>query len=217
MMAGEMRVMRKSLMLILAGLAMAASMVVSGCSNPELERAQSRSKVALKGEFLTENPDVINFPIRIVLAIDCSGSMMGSDPDHSRIDAAWDFIQEYIDYESVKFDVMLWNNTVRGTTGGFTRDLDVLRNVLYSYNNTSLTNYQTAIQTAEQHFLAEIAAMRNDNAQSANIARMKCIVLFFSDGMPDPGGAVVINEIYNTLEDMEEHQIGRASCRERVS
>lgn len=207
MMAREMRVMRKSLMLILAGLAMAASMMISGCSNPELERAQSRSKVALKGEFLTENPDVINFPIRIVLAIDCSGSMMGSDPDHSRIDAAWDFIQEYIDYESVKFDVMLWNNTVRGTTGGFTRDLDALRTVLYSYNNTSLTNYTTAIQTAEQHFLAEIAAMRNDNAQSANIARMKCIVLFFSDGMPDPGGAVVINEIYNTLEDMEEHLV----------
>jgi len=207
MMAGEMRVMRKSLMLIFAGLVIAASMVISGCSNPELERAQSRSKVALKGEFLTENPDVINFPIRIVLAIDCSGSMMGSDPNHSRIDAAWDFIQEYIDYESVKFDVMLWNNTVRGTTGGFTRDLDALRTVLYSYNNTSLTNYTTAIQTAEQHFLAEIAAMRNDNAQSANIARMKCIVLFFSDGMPDPGGSVVINEIYNTLEDMEEHLV----------
>lgn len=202
-MAGEMRVMRKSLMLILAGLAMAASMVVSGCSNPELERAQSRSKVALKGEFLTENPDVINFPIRIVLAIDCSGSMMGSDPDHRRIDAAWNFIQEYIDYESVKFDVMLWNNTVRETTGGFTRDLDALRSVLDRYNNTSLTNYTTAIQTAEQHFLAEIAAMRNDNAQSANIARMKCIVLFFSDGMPDPGGSTVINGIYNAIDNME--------------
>jgi hypothetical protein len=207
MMAGEMRVMRKSLMLILAGLVVAASMVISGCSNPELERAQSRSKVALKGEFLTENPDVINFPIRIVLAIDCSGSMMGSDPDHRRIDAAWNFIQEYIDYESVKFDVMLWNNTVRETTGGFTRDLDALRSVLDRYNNTSLTNYTTAIQTAEQHFLAEIAAMRNDNAQSANIARMKCIVLFFSDGMPDPGGSTVINGIYNAIDTMERRLI----------
>jgi hypothetical protein len=96
---------------------------------------------------------------------------------------------------------------VRGTTGGFTRDLDVLRNTLDGYNNTSLTNYQTAIETAEQHFLTEIAEMRNDNSQSANIARMKCIVLFFSDGMPDPGGSTVINEIYNTLDDMEEHLV----------
>ncbi len=203
--AGEMRVMRKSLMVFFTGLFVMSTVLVTGCSNPELERAQSRSKVRLKGDFLTENPDVINFPIRIVLAIDCSGSMAGSDPNHIRIDAAWNFIQEYIDNESVEFDVLLWNNTVRGTTGGFTRDLDTLRNVLYGYNNTSLTNYQNAIQTAEQHFIAEIASMRNDAAQSANIARMKCIVLFFSDGMPDPGGSVVINQIYNALDDMQEN------------
>jgi hypothetical protein len=202
-----MRVMRKSLTVIQACLIVMVFLVIYGCSSPELERAQSRSKVTLKGEFLTENPDVINFPIRIVLAIDCSGSMAGSDPRQLRIRAAREFIEAYIDYESVKFDILLWNNTVRGTTGGFTRDMDALNAVLDNYTNTSLTNYQTAIQTAEQHFLAEIAAMRNDNAQSANIARMKCIVLFFSDGMPDPGGSVVINEIYNTLEDMEEHLV----------
>jgi hypothetical protein len=181
--------------------------VVAGCSDPNLERAQSRSKVTLKGEFLTENPDVINFPIRIVLAIDCSGSMAGSDPLSIRIDAAWNFIQTYHDYESVKFDVILWNNTVASTTGGFTRDLTQLQNVLQGYNNTSTTNYSNAILAAEQDFLAEIAAMRNDNAQSANIARMKCIVLFFSDGMPDPGGSLVINEIYNQITEMKRNLI----------
>lgn len=198
-----MRVMPKLLTAIVVGLAV----LVSGCSDPDLERAQSRSKVTLTGTFLTENPDVINFPIRIALAIDCSGSMMGSDPDGARIQEAWDFIQAYHDYESVKFDVILWNNTVSGTTGGFTRDLTAIENVLFNYNNTSTTSYITAIQTAEQHFLAEIADMRNDNAQSANIARMKCIVMFFSDGLPDPGGSLMINQIYNTVEDMEEHLV----------
>jgi hypothetical protein len=182
-------------------------LIGSGCSNPELERAQSRSKVTLAGEFLTQNPDVISFPIRIVLAIDCSGSMAGSDANHIRIDAAWNFIQTYQPYESVKFDVILWNNTVASSTNGFTRDLTRLHNVLYGYNNTSTTNYSGAILAAEQHYLTEIATMRNDNAQSANIARMKCIVLFFSDGLPDPGGSVVINGIYNNISEMRRNLI----------
>lgn len=193
-----MRVMRNLLCVIIVSIAILGS----GCSSPDLERAQSRSKVALVGDFLTENPDVINFPIRIVLAIDCSGSMMGSDPDGARIQAAWNFIQTYHDYESVKFDVILWNNTISRTTGGFTRDLEELEGVLFNYNNTSTTNYITAIQTAQQHFLNEIATMSQDNAQSANIARMKCIVMFFSDGLPDPGGSVVINEVYNDIRDL---------------
>jgi hypothetical protein len=206
-MAGEMRVMRKSLMVILVGLTLATSMILSGCSNPELERAQSRSKVALRGEFLTENPDVINFPIRIVLAIDCSGSMAGSDPYHRRIIAAENFIREYIDYESVKFDIVLWNNGITNRTNGFTRDLGELQRVLSSYNNTSLTDYVGTINAVEQDFLAEIGNMRNDNAQSANIARMKCIVLFFSDGLPDTGGNVNIGDIYAAIEDMNDHLV----------
>ncbi|MFA6010513.1 MAG: hypothetical protein WC799_11070 [Desulfobacteraceae bacterium] len=199
--------MRKSLMVILVGLTLATSMILSGCSNPELERAQSRSKVALRGEFLTENPDVINFPIRIVLAIDCSGSMAGSDPYHRRIIAAENFIREYIDYESVKFDIVLWNNGITNRTNGFTRDLGELQRVLSSYNNTSLTDYVGTINAVEQDFLAEIGNMRNDNAQSANIARMKCIVLFFSDGLPDTGGNVNIGDIYAAIEDMNDHLV----------
>lgn len=174
---------------------------LTGCSGPELEKAQSRRKVTLKGQFLTENPDVINFPIRVILAIDCSGSMAGSDPVPegaqypSRIEAAREFIETYHEYESIKFDIILWNSHIEGTTGGFTREIDDLNRVLNNYDNTTATNYSNAIQSAESHFTTEIISMEQDNSQSANIARMKCIVLFFSDGLPDPGDAYAYAEI----------------------
>lgn len=185
-----MPVIRNSIILLLL-----AGSILSGCGGPDLEMAQSRRKVTLTGEFLTEDPDAINFPVRVVLAIDCSGSMAGSDPVPngeiypSRIQAAKDFIDTYIEYESIKFDVILWNSTIEGTTGGFTREIDDLNNVLNNYDNTTATNYTNAIQQTESHFTTEIVNMQQDDSQSANIARMKCIVLFFSDGLPDPGTA----------------------------
>lgn len=184
-------------------------LVFSACGGPDLEKAQARRKVTLKGTFLTENPDVINFPIRVVLAIDCSGSMAGSDPIPdgqqypNRIEAAREFINTYIEYESIKFDIILWNNGIQNTTGGFTRDLDDLNSVLNSYNNTSTTNYTNAIQRAEAHLQNEIYTMGADSSQSANIARMKCVVLFFSDGLPDSGSAVAYGEIINAVETMK--------------
>ncbi len=200
--------MRKFIAILL----LAAGVVFSGCTDgPELERTQERYKVTLRGQFLTEDPDVINFPVRVVLAIDCSGSMMGSDPVPdgeeypTRIEAAREFIDTYHEYESIKFDIILWNSNINGTTGGFTRDIDELNNVLNGYNNTSRTNYVNAIQTAESHFTTEIVTMKGDESQSANIARMKCIVLFFSDGLPDPGDAAAYAEIYNETNGIREN------------
>lgn len=175
-----------------------------GCSGPELERSQARSKVTLSGEFLTENPDVINFPIRIVIAIDDSGSMTGSDPDAARLDAAWEFIDSYRDNESVQFNVIHWNSEIRRATGGFSRDFDALYNDVYTYANANQTNYTNAISRTQNDFLAEIADMRNDVSQSANIARMKCIVMFFSDGLPNPWTAASYTQIYNSIRDMQE-------------
>ena len=161
-------------------------MILFGCSSPSLEKTQPRTGVTLTGKFLTTNPDVINFPIRIVFAIDCSGSMMGSDPGRRRMTAVQKFIERYHPFESVEFGVILWNNSVVRSTGGFTRDLTLLNDVLSYDGNNSTTSYSSAISETRQYFLSEINNMYSDNAQQANISRMKCIVLFFSDGLPNP-------------------------------
>ena len=182
--------------------------MMAGCSSPELERAQSRSKVSLTGEILTQNPDVINFPVRIVIAIDDSGSMADSDPEDPvtglpmRLQAAWNFIDSYRDFESVQFGVIHWNSGIAaGSTGGFSRDFDALYEDVFNYNNTDETDYTGAINEIGRYFQTEIDNMRNlDNgANAANIARMRCIALFFSDGLPDPWGAGSYQAIYNQI------------------
>lgn len=195
---------------------------VLGCSDPQLEMAQSRSKVTLKGNFLTTNPDVVNFPVRIVIAIDDSGSMIDSDPGDPttgipmRLQAAWDFIDSYRDFESVQFDVIHWNNTIRINTDGFSRNFDDLRDDVFAYTNQSTTNYTGTLSTIQDHFVHEISEMRNDEALSANIARMRCIVLFFSDGLPDPWDELSYGPIYQQLSNMENRIVnieGAASFR----
>lgn len=210
---------------ILIGIVLFGAM---GCSDPQLEMAQSRSKVTLRGDFLTTNPDVVNFPVRIVIAIDDSGSMIDSDPavpdpDNPidpvaplRLQAAWDFIDSYRDFESVQFDVIHWNNTIARTTGGFSRNFDDLYDDVFTYSNQSTTNYTGTLSTIQDHFVQEISEMRNDDALSANIARMRCIVLFFSDGLPYPWDELSYGPIYQQIRNMRDRIVdieGAASFR----
>ena len=54
---------------------------VVGCDNsPPLERAAARERGVIVGEFHTENPENIQFPVKVLFAIDCSLSMLSSDP-----------------------------------------------------------------------------------------------------------------------------------------
>ncbi len=46
-----------------------------GCKSPDLERYQARRKATLRGSFLTESPDEIQFPVKVLLGIGCSHSM----------------------------------------------------------------------------------------------------------------------------------------------
>ena len=75
-----------------------------GCSSsPDLEPTQDRHKLSLSGTFVTESPDEISFPVKVLFAIDCSLSMGdaamgyedGSDPYYLRLDAVRNFIDQY--------------------------------------------------------------------------------------------------------------------------
>ena len=53
----------------------------AACDNgPPLERAAARERGVIHGELHTENPENIQFPVKVLFAIDCSLSMLSSDP-----------------------------------------------------------------------------------------------------------------------------------------
>jgi hypothetical protein len=74
-------------------------------------------KLTLSGMFITENPDEISFPMKVLFAIDCSlsmgnavnGTMAGSDPYDLRIEATLNFIDtcNTNEYPNVAFKIRL--------------------------------------------------------------------------------------------------------------
>ncbi len=163
-----------------------------GCTDsPDLERTQSQTKGALAGSFLTESPDEIQFPVKVLFAIDCSLSMgdeemgvvAGSDPYFLRIEAAREFINQYNSNENTSFAVMLWSNTVFETTNGFTKDPAVLEDILTDVQNDTTTDYLGTLD-------AIYVDLRNDimNSNEEERVRSKYVVIFLSDGVPNAQG-----------------------------
>ncbi|MBN1906354.1 MAG: hypothetical protein JW927_14780 [Deltaproteobacteria bacterium] len=187
------------LLSILLTLAMFA--VLSACDAPPLERFNVRDEVTINATFLTEDPENIIFPVKVLFAIDCSGSMGGtvpgmeggSDPEGLRLDAVREFVNTYNtdEYPNVSFEVMLWNLSVMDTTGndsgqpGFTRSATEISRVLDGANNQSMTDYLGTIDAIRVDIENDIHRTAQQEGGADTLVRTKYIVLFFSDGLPN--------------------------------
>jgi len=179
------------------------------------EHNPTRYRVTLSGHFLTESPDEIQFPVKVLFAIDCSLSMgvtadeqsMGSDPDYLRIDAVSQFIDKYNTNENTSFEIMLWNNDVFARTrtsdgqGGFTKDPVELNRVLDLARNDTMTDYLGTLTTIHTDIERDILNMQQNSPQ--NLIRSKYIVIFLSDGMSNvQGGIQDDNDIWKKVDDL---------------
>ncbi len=186
--------------------------LTGGCESVNLERVADSEKVTLAGTFLTESPDEITFPVKVLFAIDCSlsmgdeimGQLVGSDPHFLRIEAVRNFVDEYNTNENVSFEIMLWNNDVflrtRNAEGdpGFTKDPVELNHVLDSAYNDTMTDYLGTLDAIHADIQRDI--LHVDNAE--NLIRSKYIVVFLSDGMSNvQGGRQSDTEIWNRVEE----------------
>ncbi len=185
-----------------------------GCSeSPPLELTQAQTKVTLTGSFITESPDEIQFPVKVLFAIDCSLSMgdevlgvqMGSDPNFLRIEAVRNFIDEYNSNENTSFEIMLWSNNVFARTrtidgrGGFTKDPDELNRVLDAARNDTTTDYLGTLT----EIYSDIERDIRDTENGESLVRTKYIVIFLSDGMPNTGAGTQSNfDIWNSVGDI---------------
>jgi hypothetical protein len=170
--------------------------------------------VALEGSFLTESPDEINFPVKVLFAIDCSLSMgdsvngltVGSDPYFLRIEAVRNFINAYNSNANTAFEIMLWNNDVFARTrtidgrGGFTKDPDELNRVLDLAYNDTMTDYLGTLDAIHTDIERDI-----NNADEGSLIRTKYVVIFLSDGMSNvQGGSQPNSDIWNSVSDIYE-------------
>ncbi|KPK27164.1 MAG: hypothetical protein AMK69_10880, partial [Nitrospira bacterium SG8_3] len=191
-----------------------------GCNEgPDLELTQDRSKLSLSGTFVTESPDEISFPVKVLFAIDCSLSMGdaamgmadGSDPHYLRLEAVRNFVDQYNINENTSFEIMLWNLDVIDVTmamgpggqmiPGFTKDPDELNRVLDNAHVDSMTDYLGTLDAIYHDIEQDILNTEDE----ANLVRTKYIVVFLSDGMSNVGdGPQSDIEIWARVEDLYE-------------
>jgi hypothetical protein len=200
---------------------------LTGCEdNISLENVQDRTTVTLDGTFLTESPDDITYPVKVLFAIDMSLSMgtsvdgesIGSDPDGLRLEAAEEFIEEYNTYEDTSFEIILWSGSILDCTEessndcGFTKDPDEISRVIDGAANETVTDYYGALDAIQSDIYDD---MYNSD-DSDNLARSKYIVLFLSDGLANDGqedqsSSTIIQQVSDIVEMAEDAGVGSFS------
>jgi hypothetical protein len=203
-------------------------MFLSACDNSKnLERVSDGEPAAVFGEFYTENPEAVQFPVKVLFAIDCSLSMLSSDPVTEgepygrRIAAVQRFLDRYNtdDYPSVSFSIVLWAGSVLDQTEngygepGFTRSTEELGRVLDQVVSESYTDYLGALDAVQAIIESDITNVSYQESGENDLARTKYIVCFFSDGMPNTEDGTQANvDIWQQVEDIaamtEERMVG---------
>jgi hypothetical protein len=192
---------------------------VAACDNGvPLERTTVREQGAIYAEFNTENPENIQFPVKVLFALDCSLSMLSSDPLNPpdepygrRIAAVRRFLDRYNtdEYPSVSFGIMLWAGSVIDQTRngygepGYTRSREELDRVLDNVRNDSYTDYLGAMTDIREMVENDIMNTFYQETGENDLARSKYVVCFFSDGMPNTdAGSQAPQDIWTQVEDL---------------
>jgi hypothetical protein len=207
---------------------------VGACSEAGIEPIDDSTnhlvddKLEIKGQVCTSDPSEAVFPVKILLIVDCSGSMQFTDPASAnttsfpgapsaqqqclascsgagqsaayctslcnspapigRQAAVRKLVDRFKNNPAVSFAVIRFNGrvTINGSADpnsqGFTNNPAVLDQAITSLSQAEiLTDYQGALSAAHELLLQDM-----NNTSPADRVRTKYVVIFFSDGAPNP-------------------------------
>lgn len=194
------------------------------CSDAGLQPVDSEldyvdDRLALSGRFCPSDPDEVVFPVKVLVVIDQSASLQCTDPGNARL-AALNAAGSALDgLPNVQFGVIGFASWSREQD--FTSDWSTASAALApeSGQGGPATDYQGALSVA--HAVLEREMLRVGPAENA---RSRYVVLFFSDGVPEPrcragceDGDSIPDSLYGvcntTLEIPEDEYVGlRTPC-----
>lgn len=173
----------KTYQLLLSSFALA----VTSCTDAGLQPVQLETgevfddKLALKGSICTDPPGDEFFPVKIMFIVDTSYSEQVTDPTQQRVTAVQQVIDRYSGNPSVQFAVMAFDSVPTDITNGFVSRPDLAAIQGRLDDSDRLTDYQGALGAAYGILTRDMLA-----SSPAERARSKYVVVFFSDGNPDP-------------------------------
>jgi hypothetical protein len=176
--------------------AVAGALLASACSDVQLVLVNHPTRVT--GLYCTNDSDVYDLPVRILLVVDTSESMSVNDPQGYRAKAAADLISHFASEPNVSFGLITFDTSAAQVTPSFTNDAATLAGALNQLDAMrGFTNYLDALGVAQTMVNADIAqvaatiAGMDPDDPNRRLMRPWYFVVFLSDGIPRmPGGVL---------------------------
>lgn len=183
----------------LSRVAALAAIVLWGCSEAGIQPIDDQPNnlvddlLQVQGTVCTSDPTEAVFPVKIMLIVDTSGSMQFTDPSSAtnnpgRQAAARKLVDRFKNNPAVSFAIVQFNGKISvngsssSSTGGFTNNPAVLNTALGNLAQAEITtDYIGALSAAY-----EVLQRDMFEASPAERVRTKYVVIFFSDGGPNP-------------------------------
>ncbi len=138
-------------------------------------------KLSITGHWCSSQPDEVAFPVKLLIVIDQSASLQCTDAGNNRLTALSQAGSSLDALPNVEFGVVGFSSWSRITE--FTPDWSVAADALAPEGDAGgpATDYQGALATT-------LSMLEQDmlDAGPAEVARTRYIVLFMSDGIPEP-------------------------------
>ncbi len=180
---------------------LAAAGLVAACSDTGLQPFQPDAgaalddKLEIKAKVCTSKPADVSFPVKILFVVDTSDSMSVTDRAGLRAQAVVQVLNRYAGSPQVQFGVIAFDAQVERLTDGFTNSPDVGMISTRLSMADRLTDYQGALGTAYAMLAEDM-----QKTSPAERARSKYVVIFFTDGAPDPQCSATMPDPYLVCE-----------------
>ncbi len=176
-------------------LAAALLFVSVGCTDRDLFRAPGLgegpidNKLSITSNFCTEDPTELEFPVKVVFVVDTSQSMNRTDPTGRRLTAVQEVVDAFLPDPGVEFSIIQFSGASNVLTqnamgqDGFTRDRAELESAIV---RLGVAEQPTDYEGALDQVFRVLAADMMDSQDPERLARSKYVVIFLSDGLPNP-------------------------------
>ena len=182
---------------------LAAILLAAGCAASPLDLADEVTEAAgvddelvIEGNYCASPAADLAYPVKILFIVDGSGSQQFSDQNRQRVVAVEEAVNALVGLPNTYFSIIVFNATVRATPSiagnppppVFTNDLDeIVRGLADLAQADTVTDYQGALGLAYAQLLRDMTDTQLDPGRGpAELGRTKYVVIFISDGFPDP-------------------------------
>lgn len=181
-------------------LALSATTLLSACSDAPLWKLAPEPPppvdniLRVAGNFCTQDPNTVLFPLKILFVVDTSNSMGVTDPPNpadanytNRGRSVVDIVTALAGFPGVEIGIITFSSGVNNETSGFKpvgtapEIAAMLQTAANIATTGGQTNIEAALETTYQVLIDDIT-----RADDLLRARSRYVVIFMSDGLPNP-------------------------------